>query len=372
MELEVERIDESRFRDMEGEWNALLGRSEADNVFLRWEWIHTWWEIFGKGHALFLWTARQEGRLVGIAPFYIESAAFPSARRLRFCSYEMSPDHMDIIAEHGLESSTAREFLDRFRKCAEDWDVLEVDNLSSKSSLLCQSSLLSEYGLSVERSFECPYVLIPQMTFDEYVASRSGLADRGMKRKLFNLTKKEGIRHVIVRDSESHLKAMRDLFKLHNARASDKGYDSRFTSGDVERFHERLSVLLLEKGILNLHLLYDGETPVGAQYAFQHGRKVCYFQGGFDPAYKRWSAGLLMIYLVLGKAFADGALEYDMLKGNEPYKALWSNATRWDMRLHGYSPTHRGSFARSCDGLIRGLRSAKRIANGLGRLLPAR
>src|SRR5262245_43077359 len=33
--------------DLRDEWTALLARSDADNVFLTWEWCSTWWRHLG-------------------------------------------------------------------------------------------------------------------------------------------------------------------------------------------------------------------------------------------------------------------------------------------------------------------------------------
>jgi hypothetical protein len=40
-DLDVALVEDAEFRALREEWNALLGRSAVDNVFLRWEWIHT-------------------------------------------------------------------------------------------------------------------------------------------------------------------------------------------------------------------------------------------------------------------------------------------------------------------------------------------
>src|SRR5882672_10410258 len=103
MRLTITPIDQNEFDGLREEWNQLLSRSRCDNVFLRWEWMHTWWSVFKRNRKLFIWTARREGQLVGIAPFYIDRAGLFGPRFLRLCSEELSPDYLDIMAEAGQE-----------------------------------------------------------------------------------------------------------------------------------------------------------------------------------------------------------------------------------------------------------------------------
>ena len=70
--MKVEIIqDRNKFRNMSLEWNSLLEKSNVFSVYLSWEWLYTWWEIFGKTQnwELFIVTVRENGELVGIAPF---------------------------------------------------------------------------------------------------------------------------------------------------------------------------------------------------------------------------------------------------------------------------------------------------------------
>ena len=39
-----------RFLEIEPLWNALVDEANADNPFVRHEWVRSWWECFGEGH----------------------------------------------------------------------------------------------------------------------------------------------------------------------------------------------------------------------------------------------------------------------------------------------------------------------------------
>lgn len=56
---------------LRAEWQALAARTDAE-VYLRPAWISTWWDHFGTGRTLACLTIREEGRLTGLLPFFIE------------------------------------------------------------------------------------------------------------------------------------------------------------------------------------------------------------------------------------------------------------------------------------------------------------
>jgi hypothetical protein len=76
--LRVELVkDEKSFLHLQGEWNNLLTNSTANNIFLTWEWISTWWKIYKENFELYLITVRdKEANLVGIGPFKVTKRKF--------------------------------------------------------------------------------------------------------------------------------------------------------------------------------------------------------------------------------------------------------------------------------------------------------
>jgi len=65
----------SEFDSLESDWNELLGRSRAEAIFLRWEWIRAWIEAQGKTLRPFVVCARDPGgTLCGLAPLYLSES----------------------------------------------------------------------------------------------------------------------------------------------------------------------------------------------------------------------------------------------------------------------------------------------------------
>ena len=77
--LSIERIDdEERFAGLAGEWDALLADTDADNVFLTWEWLHTWWRHLAGRRRLFRASRVVLSSLLPVLPRVMRE--FPPAR----------------------------------------------------------------------------------------------------------------------------------------------------------------------------------------------------------------------------------------------------------------------------------------------------
>lgn len=356
--LLLRRAEDSDFLRLRDEWNGLLGRSACNSPFLRWEWMHTWWRLRGQRHSAFILVIREcSGRLVGIAPFCIERGGALAPRTLCFCSRELSPDYLDVIAEKGLEAGVMAEVVRYLERHSREWDVLSLEDMRADAVLLSNPAFGSLPHV-VRETHECPYTVIGG-SFDDFMAGRTELAKLHLEKKMKQLMAKEGMRYVVITGGKAALaKGLSDIFHLHKLRFGTKGVESNFAP--MQEYHEELCGLFAEEGLVRLALLYQGDRPVGGDYMFTCAGKIYFYQGGFDPAYKKWSVGHVLFYLQLKEAFEGRALEWDFLKGNEGYKYLWSNEVRRESSLTGYSLTARGALWRAKDGVVGAMRAAKR------------
>jgi CelD/BcsL family acetyltransferase involved in cellulose biosynthesis len=303
-------------------------------------------------------TARKDGSLVGVAPFYIERKGPLGLRCLQFCSEELAPDYLDILADKDLGSEITRcviqELLGR-----RQWDLLSLDCLRSESWLLKNPSWFVGVPASVEPSFQCPYIRL-RGTFESYIQEQKSLSGLNLKKKWTTLQHQKGVIHEVLDREDRCAQGLTDLFWLHELRVKNKQITSHFISPDVIRFHQQLGPLFFRAGILNLQILYDGKSPISAIYAFNFKKRAHVYQTGFNPDWKSFSAGSVLFYLSIEKAYRDGMDEYDFLKGMESYKSLWSNAIRDQGHLTVYNNTWRGKCGRQANRVISALKSLKR------------
>ena len=355
----------AEFDALEEEWNGLLNESAANHVFLRWEWIHTWWRFFANPYRLlFIFAVRENGRLIGIAPFYIDRGGFLGFRRGKFCSDELSPDYMDVIARRGREADVLQNVRDGLAAHAGRWDLLSLDLLRKESLLLSQLTLLSRYRQTIQSSHQCPCIHM-EGSFDAYIQAQHSLERFSLPKKQRKLFDEQQVTHRYATDEESRYKGLEHLFLLHGKRSAELRHQTSFIAPRVKEFHHEVSRLFLKAKILNLQLLYAQETPISAHYGFNYNRRVYFFQSGFDPAWSKWSVSMVQTRLHLQRAFAEGYTVFDFLKGNESYKSLWANAGASEVRLTLYNRTLRGALLYAAAQLKTVLRRLKHGVSGL-------
>ena len=98
-------------------------------------------------------------------------------------------------------------------------------------------------------------------------------------------------------------------------------------------------------------------------YCVRQGDVVSFYTTGYDPEYARFGPGRDLMAHAIGAAIAEGATEFDFLRGDEAYKDHWGARLRHDWRV--VLPI--GPRGRLLVGGRRLLRPVRRAVAGLGR-----
>jgi hypothetical protein len=179
--LRVELVkDEESFLHLQGEWNNLLTNSTANNIFLTWEWISTWWKIYKENFELYLITVRdKEANLVGIGPFKVAKKKF-----LRFCDISVleflgsgvgaTPEFLEIVVKNGREEAVLPLIVSTIIM-DKTIDIIDLHPYSTNA----RSREFLETIFKAEKLTSCvvphsisPIVHLPQ-TWDEYFQKKS-------------------------------------------------------------------------------------------------------------------------------------------------------------------------------------------------------
>ncbi len=129
------------------------------------------------------------------------------------------------------------------------------------------------------------------------------------------------------------LPLLTEMFRLHGTRWRKRGLPGVFGGRRVRAFHAEAAAAFQRRGWLHLHGLYLRGAVHGALYCFVCRRRGYYYGGGFDPELSHASPGTLLIGFAIEAAAAQGAVEFDFLRGNEPYKYLWGATDRINHRV---------------------------------------
>ncbi|SPP99508.1 putative Protein involved in cellulose biosynthesis (CelD)-like protein [Candidatus Sulfobium mesophilum] len=330
---EITKLED--FMKLAPEWNLLLKESDSDNIFLTWEWVSNWWNVYGEGKKLRVMAVRDDTKgLVAIAPLYgTERRVMKgvAVREIRFIGTggDVSPDYLDVIIKRGMEEEVI-EALVRHLCADRKWDVASLTDIRADSpNLELLKNLASGSGLLVRTKpcAVCPYIKLPPF-WEEYLGGLSANMRYNVKRRMRNLEKAFAARYFLWQDTETLTSAMELLAALHSRRWEEKGTSRSFSTPQYNAFHQAVALDFARKGWLNLSCLeLDGEI-VGMFYDYRYGNKIYYYQAGFDPEFSRYSPGLALRAYVIRDAIEEGFEEVDLLKGAYDFKYLWTHNDR--------------------------------------------
>ena len=329
--------DREALQSLRHEWNALLQSSRSDCVFLTWEWVSTWWEVYGPKYRLHLLTARNsEGVLVGLAPLKRVSRRLTplwSYDAVEFIGNggDVTPEYLDFIAAPGLEEEVVDTFLDRLQQ-DRTIGIVDLRPLPETSPNLNRArQRLAGWARHIKCKPDsvCPVLILPE-TPEAFVAGRS----RNYRRRVRESERRcERDLHAAFEQAETpdqlraDLSALRDLHRRRWTKGS-----RAFRSREYNAFHEQLGQLLLERGWMRLFLLKNTK-PLAALYCFSYHGRYYYYQAGRDPEFPRYRLGLVLMHHVICEAIREKAKVFDFLSGDEAYKYQWAQNRERNVRL---------------------------------------
>jgi CelD/BcsL family acetyltransferase involved in cellulose biosynthesis len=324
-ELEAEIIDNpDRLRELESDWRALAeGRG---NVFITPEWLFAWRRHYGSGAKLAVAAVRRRDALVGVVP--LARARVRRGGTLRFCGANLA-DHLHPVAqdEHA-DAEVAAAAGARLGGPASAWTAIVLDNVDVGAEWVraMTSASPSVASLTTSRQSVLPYVALPG-AWEEYLVSRSRNFRSEIGRKLRRLEREHEVRFRLSTDPSELAGDLDTFFRLHDARWDPRGGSSS-RSERARAFHTDFSGAALRRGWLRLWVMeIDGE-PVASWYGWRLGERYSYYLAGFSPRWADASVGLLLLAHTVRSAIEEGASEYDMLLGEEPYKRRFATAER--------------------------------------------
>lgn len=327
------------FSALENEWKALSRSISSDNVFLTWEWISTWWECFSQGRQLWILTARRiaDGKLLGLAPLNVQRIVYRnvfSCRELSFMENQLAaPDHLDIISGEGFEEDIAAAFVNYIFENRSMWDVIKLDDAASESLFL---RLILEKKASCARiSYKpCPYIQLTE-TWEHYLSGLSRNARHNILRYGNRLRKEYPAQVTYWRvERIDDLLRMTDIFfSLHLERKSEQQQNSTLKDEQLLTFIQKLVHKFHENGWLHFYILAVKEEPIAAVLCFLYKGIFSFYQQGHNPSWAVYSPGRQITAYAVQRAIANGAFEFDFLRGSESYKYTWTDKTHNDICL---------------------------------------
>lgn len=310
-------------------WDALAGGVPFRGP----TWLLTWWRHFGptlaaksRGAELFALAVEDDGRLVGLAPWYVERSRVGGNVVRPLGSGKVCSDYLTLLTASGNEAGVAAavvEYLCTTARC--EWDRIDFDSAVVADPAL--STLFHEFerrGLTIDREPRANYwrVSLPD-DWEAYLASLSKSHRKQLRRLATNVLDTPRAAWHTTGDVAEFDRDWSIFVELHQRRRQDLGEPGCFSDPTFAAFHEDVARQLLLRGELRLHHLALDGRPIAAEYHLGRGQTVFAYQSGVEPTALADEPGRLAAIAVVRKAIAAGFTTYDLLRGDEPYKAHW-------------------------------------------------
>lgn len=342
----------NRFAELEEyapRWNSLLARSGSDSIFLTWQWLASWWDVFGGELTLMVLVAEEHGELLGLAPLMIAPFPGPGGRHVRTLMFmgqggDTLAEFLDLIVLPERRAEVVHAFADELRgPLRKRWDALLLQRVVTESpNLELFERRLAARGVTPRRrnEFPAPYLALPS-TLDALLSAKSGNFRYQYQRSRKRLAA-AGTAQLLLAGRDLRVdEALTVLAELNRERWQQAG--TSFRTDRYRRFHGTLATALQEQGWLWLGILELNGEPVAARYDFVYGGKVWCMQGGWKPTHESLNLGTIMTGEVMGWAIDRGFREYDFLGGEDHYKRRWADRERLLVDLEAFNPaTWRG------------------------------
>src|SRR5438270_11540604 len=132
-ELAIQIIEDAdTLAVLETGWWELWRRAPSATPFQSPAWLLPWWSSFSPGE-LFVVACRHAERLVGLAPFYIESGV--QGRRILPIGISLS-DYLDVLIDPQWEGPVAHAVVNEIARQRARWDSWALEELRPEAAAL--------------------------------------------------------------------------------------------------------------------------------------------------------------------------------------------------------------------------------------------
>ena len=348
---------QSAWDDLADEWDSLLASMADATALQRHEFLRIWWHHFGNDKQLCVIVARQDHRVVGIAPLQIAS------RRLYRKTYQVlefigMPDELDrpqfLVAEENHAVLTA--MLDAAFALPAAWQQLQLDELITdewQMRCICDWADENRLWARIEPLHPVPYV-DKKGDWQQFLASRSRRFGKRLRSAERRLEREHAVEYRASHGPQCHEELLDAFFEVEaKSWKVDEGFDVGSENGYRGFYHD---LLAKDCDAMRGHIIvqYIDETPSAATLGFSSHGSYYALQIAHDSEYNRFSPGTLLEAFEMRWFFAhDGLHRYELLGGAGNNKRRWSTSEYDTSIVYVQKPNLRFALARACRTLYR-------------------
>lgn len=346
--MKIVRVsDYDEFKGYKEEWDTLLLKSRADNIFLTYEWIDAYIRHFLKKRDLFILKVLDDQRLIGIAPLMIRRCRYFGlpVRVVSFIGTVIS-DRMNFITDADKKKAIGL-ILDYLMTVQREWDFIDLQEIADDTGTedVIKEWLKDRKCINIlGPSSRCLFIdfnredgLSPCQRFSKSFQEKYRRANN--KRPFLNLEFKG------YRDNGSgseRLFADTCMIERHSWKVRKR--KGIFSKADSRDFHREIFDRFLKNRWIYLSILKSDGRPIAYRYGYLYNRRVYSYNHSFDERYSNVSPGRMLVLWTLKGCVKEGISEYDFLRGEERWKGMLTK----DFRTHNRIRIFRTTFYSKC------------------------
>jgi CelD/BcsL family acetyltransferase involved in cellulose biosynthesis len=160
--------------------------------------------------------------------------------------------------------------------------------------------------------------------WQKYYQGLSRNLRKNLNKSIRYLQEEKGYQYKHKRGRDATLQDMETVFQINQKARHIYLYREQ----TEKAFHKELASLMADQGWLDLYFLYIGDVPAAFRYGFWYNQKYEAWRSGFDSIYSSFSAGRVILFLLIQEGFGHGMKVLDFLSGAEDFKTSWQVEAR--------------------------------------------
>jgi CelD/BcsL family acetyltransferase involved in cellulose biosynthesis len=300
------------FEELAEEWDDLVRELPRPSPFLLHSWLSEWWRHYGDTGRLAVHVVRQDGRLLGALPLVVSSKH--GVRVARFMGGRQSV-LSDLLLASAADSSVTGMLAARL--ATSDHHLVDLYGIPAGSRIV---DAIGPSQLEVLVRIEAPVLdLHPgwASVYEQKTSAKTRSLHRRRRRQLAGLGRLE----VSVARTPAELEpALEEAFRLHALRWAGRPDGSGFVTPAGMRFHRAVIHRLADLDVPRIVTLRLDGRAIAYHYFFAFEGCMYVHRLAFDPAFSRYSPGLVNTLDTIQIASEEGLIRVEFLGGAERYK----------------------------------------------------
>lgn len=320
MDIRIIR-DEKEFYNLKGAWNDLLLISESRSVYLTWEWLFTWWKVYGSGRKLAIHCLFKDGILVAILPLVrrkIRGTAVFNTTVLEFLGTgedekdEVCSNLLEPIVHPDCDKDIYQQLLFFIlKRKSQDWDMIIFRSVRLNSLFMEAINDICNYGkfwadIVNNKTNAVTYLM---EGWEAFVSSLGRRTRKKLRQERKWLESREIFRYFFLEKEMEYDKMINAFIDLSLKRWNGKGACS---SNKFVRFTKSVARDFFKQGRLRLSLMeVDGMIVAGnLDYCFKD--TVYGYQTAYDPTFNpKIGVGMQGMLYSIEQFAREGFCRYD-------------------------------------------------------------